>query len=81
MHHNLSFLIVQKAFVITYEKLWLNLFHSFEDNTNNNDDRCTTEWNIRSEYTIKENWNEGDDHKTAGTDKDNIIKNFSFLLL
>ena len=73
MHHNLSFLIVQKAFVITYEKLWLNLFHSFEDNTNNNDDRCTTEWNIRSEHTIKDERNHAHNDKTYCTYKYNII--------
>ena len=73
MHHNLSFLIVQEAFVITYEKLWLNLLHSFEDNTNNDDDGRSTEWNICPEYTIKDEWDHAHNNKTYCTYKYNII--------
>ena len=72
--HTTAFVLaVQKAFVITYEKLWFDLFHSFEDNTNNDDDGCTTEWNIRPKHTIKDEWDHAHNDKTYCTYKYNII--------
>ncbi len=79
-HRNLHFLVVEEAFVITYKQLRLHLLNGLQDNTYDDDDRCTAERNIRTEYTVEEERYNGHDNKTNCTNKDYIIQDFSQII-
>ena len=66
-------LVVQEAFVIADKHLWFNLFHSLQDNSNNNDDGSTTEGYVCTEYSIEEERNNRNDNQAYCTYKYNII--------
>ena len=73
-------LFVQEALVIADKHLGLDLFHSFKDNSYDNDDRCTTKRNICSKYTVKEERNNCHNNKANYTNKDYIIQDFGQII-
>ena len=75
-HRNLHFLVVEEAFIVTYQHLGLDLFHGLKDNTHDNDDGCSAEGNICPEHTVKEERNDRNNNQAYYTYKYNIIQDF-----
>ena len=65
---------------MSYQHLRLNLFNRLQNNSGNDDQRCSTEGNVRPEESVKENRDHSDDTQTDGSDKDNVIQNRSQII-
>ena len=63
-----------------YKQLRFHLLNGLQDNTYDDDDRCSSEGNVRAKYTVKEERNNGHDNKTYCTYKYNIIQDFSQII-
>ena len=57
----LFILITQKSGIVTYQHLRFNLLDGLQYNTGNNDQWCSSERNICSKISVKENRNHSDD--------------------
>ena len=53
---------------------FFNLFYCFQNNTNYDDNRCTSKGYLCTEYTIKEEWKNYYDAKTCRTNKDDTVQ-------
>ena len=64
----------KKTFVVPYQHQRLDLFNSFDDNSDNDDKRCTREGNIRSERSGEEYRQYADDTHADSAYKYDAVK-------